>query len=154
LGTNSSDVIDLFLSRVDDYHLTSIFQISGSLVFNQYTEPWLLDAINTFSICTQDLTFTPTSGSVEGYFAQDLTMANKIMLSKIMVGAWMAKEVQNSLYMRNLIQDHDMKVFSPALNLKERQNAYNAIKEQISQDLVEYSYRNNNWTEWKNQQFD
>ena len=57
MTTLSSEINDLFLTRIKDYRLDAIFENSGSFVFNTYLEPWLMDAVNEFDICDQDLTY-------------------------------------------------------------------------------------------------
>jgi hypothetical protein len=155
MATNSSEIYDLFLSRIDDYTLTSIFQNSGSMVLGSYLEPWMLDSISEFSpVCTQSLTFTVTSGSVEGYFTETLTTEHMLILSKIIVKYWMAKNVQQTLQFKNILDDHDFKLHSPAGNLKAKQDYLNNLKEEISQILIDYSYKNNDWANWRNMEFD
>lgn len=154
MSTNSSEVYDLFLTRVNDYRLTSIFQNSGSATLGLYLEPWLLDSINEFDKCSQDLTFYPTSGSSEGYFKEDLTTEHKLILSQIIVKYWLAKNVQDILSMNLNLVDHDFKTFSQAQNLKAKQDYYNTKKEEVSQILNDYYYKNNDWLNWRNQQFD
>lgn len=154
MGTSSSEVLDLFMSRVDDYRLTSIFETSGSMVLNIYLEPFLLDSIDEFSpICNQDLTFTTTSGSVEGYFSENLSWKNKLLLSKIATKSWLTKTINNILQMNVNLLDHDFKTFSQAQNLKAKQDYLMTLKEEISQSLMDYSYANNDWTKWRNQTF-
>ena len=63
MGTLSSEINDLFLMRVTDYRLDTIYNTSGSFVLNEYLEPWLMDAVVEFNECDQALTYTPTSGT-------------------------------------------------------------------------------------------
>jgi hypothetical protein len=154
LGTLSSEINDLFLMRINDYRLNSLYQTSGSMALNMYTEAWLLDAITEFDgICNQDLTYTPSTYSDEGYFAQTLTTENKVMLSKLMVKSWLSNNVQELIQMRLFIDDKDMHSFSPSQNLTARTNLLNLKREEISQDLVEYGYKHNDWDNWNNQSF-
>ena len=152
MATVQSEINDLFLTRVNDYRLNTIF-VSSASSLNTYLEPWLLDSINDFDICTQDLTYTTTSGSAEGYFAEDLTMQHKLILSQIMVKYWLTKSVQDILQMNNFVTDHDFKTFSAAQNLSAKKDLLNSKKEEISQMLIDYGYKNNNWTDWRNQTF-
>jgi len=152
MSTQMSDVLDLFMSRVNDYRLNAIF-VSSASSLNTYLEPWLLDSINDFDICTQDLTYTTTSGSVEGSFVVDLTMQHKLILSQIMVKYWLQKSVQDILQINNLIQDHDFKTFPAAQNLTAKKDYLNSVKEQISQILIDYGYKNNSWSQWRDQIF-
>ena len=154
MTTTLSEVSDLFLSRVDDYTLTNIYNSSGSVAFNIYLEPWLLDSIIEFNeICTQDLTYVPCSGLIEGYFSEDLTLENKIILSQLMVIAWLAKTIQNLTQISNFITDRDFKTFSAAQNLSAKKDLYNAKREEVSQILTNYGYRHNSWSNWQNQNF-
>ena len=154
MATNCSDVFDLFMTRVNVYQLTSIYQTSASTL-NLHLEPYLLDSINEFlDVSNQDLTYTLTSGSVEGYFTENLDNRNKFMLSFIMTKYWWAYQVRNLLQFQNLLQDHDFKTFSQAQNLQAKQQSYNNIREEVSQAINDYSYRYNDWASWKNQVFD
>lgn len=153
MGTGISEIADLFMSRVNDYRLTTIFSTYNVEVFNAYVEPWLLDSIVDFDVCDQDLNYTPTSGSVEGNFDSTLNLKNKIVLSRVMTLYWLEKEVNDVLQMNNLLQDHDFKTFAQSQNLKAKQDYLNLKREEISQLLVDYGYKGNNWKQWQNQNF-
>ena len=153
MATSVSDVFDLFMTRVNDYQLTAIYNTSASTL-NMHLEPYLLDTIQEFDICDQPLNYTLTSGSVEGYFIENLNNRNKYMLSRIMVKFWWAYQVRNLLQFSNLLQDHDFKTFSQAQNLQAKQQSYNVEREEVSQLLVDYGYKNNDWANWKIQNFD
>ena len=153
MTTNCSDVFDLFMTRVNDYQLTSIYQTSASTL-NMHLEPYLLDTIQEFDICDQSLDYTLTSGSVEGYFTENLNNRNKYMLSRIMVKFWWAYQVRNLLQFSNLLQDSDFRTFSQAQNLQAKQQTYNTEREEVSQLLVDYGLKGIPWNEWKIQNFD
>jgi hypothetical protein len=155
MGTSLTQINDIFLSSIADYKLDAIYNASGSLVLNQFCEPWTLKAIMDFSpYCTQDLTYTPVSGSADGYFAQDLTMENQILISMHMELYWLEKGLQDIRSLNNFVQDHDFSSFSPAQNIRERTANLNVKKEHLSQRIIEYSYRNNvNWNSWNSQIF-
>ena len=153
MGTQISEIADLFMTRVNDYRLNTIFTNSGSVVFNQYVEPWLLSSIVEFDVCNQSLDYTVTSGSAEGEFTETLTLKNKIILSQILTLYWLEKSIQETLQMQNLIQDKDFKMFSQAQNLDAKRQLYNNKREEISQILVNYGYANTLWSDWRNQDF-
>jgi hypothetical protein len=153
LSTKLSDIGDLFMSKVSDYRLNEIYQTSGSMALNEYIEPYLMESIIEFNICTPPLVYTPTSGSVEGYFTDDLTFENKFMLSELMTLHWLQKVVQDILQMNNFVTDHDFKTFSAAQNLSAKQSYLNQKREMISQRLIDYEYKNNNWADWRNQKY-
>jgi len=152
MTTEASDINDLFMSQVSDYTLTNLYNTSASAL-NTYLEPWLLLAIDDFNVCTQDLTFTVSSGSVEGFFTETLVQKNKNILSQIMTKYWLAHEVQDIIQMRNFLQDRDFRRHSAAQNLRAKKDFYNAKKEELSQILVEYGFLNEDWVSWKNQVF-
>lgn len=151
MATVLSDMVDMFMTKVDDYRLNTIYQTSGSDVLSNYVEPWLLNSIVEFDICSPALVYTPTSGSIEGSFSEDLTLENKFILSELMVKYWLQKTVQDILQMNNFVQDHDYKMLSSSANLDAKRQYLNAKKEELSQILVDYGYRHNDWTGWKAQ---
>ena len=153
MGTLSSEIFDFFLTSVNDYKLTAIYQASGSLVLDQYMEPWLLNSVIEFDVCDQDLSYTVSSGSSEGYFDATLTNKNQFMIVQIMTKYWLQKNIQNILQMDNLLQDRDFKMFSQANSLKAKQDYYNMKCEEISQRLNNYGYADNDWASWRNQVF-
>jgi len=153
MGTALSSIVDLFLSNVDDYKLEFIFTTSGSAIFDVYVEPWLMQSINEFSIADQDLTYTPATTSTDGYFDQNLTIKNQLVLANIMTKYWLNKTVNNVRQMENYLQDRDFKMNSAAQNLTAKQNLYNMKREEVSQMLVDYSYNALNWGKWRNQDF-
>ena len=154
MATNLSEVADLFLSRISDWKLDAVFTTSGSLAFGSYVEPYLFDSIVDFDVCTQTLTYTASTEDVEGFFTETLTMENKVLLSQIMVLGWLSNNIQNVLQMQNFITDRDFKTFSAAQNLSARRDLLNTKREEVSQKLVDYGMRHNDWTDWKNQDFD
>ena len=155
MGTTFSEVADLFLSSISDYKLDAIYSNSGSLVLNQYIEPWLLKSITDFSnTCTQDLSYTVVSGSTDGSFTETLTTENKIILSMFMELYWLQKGIQDIRAMNNFISDRDFRGFSPAQNIVARTAHYNVKKEELSQRLIDYGYSHNiTWSNWRNQKF-
>ena len=150
MSTSLSEICDLFLTKVNDYRLTTIYNTSGSLATSTYIEPWVLASIVEFSVCNQDLSYTPTTATEDGYFAEDLTLENKEMLATITTKYWLKKVVQDILQMNNAVTDHDFRMFSQAQNLKEKREYYNSVCEEVSQMITRYEYKYNDWTTWKN----
>jgi len=154
LTTTLSEVSDLFLQKVDDYRLDTIFESSGSSALNIYLEPYLLNSIDEFEdICTQDLTYTESTDDNEGVFTETLNRENKNVLSQLMVRYWLGRSIRNILQMNTSLQDHDFKTFSQAQNLKAKQDFYNTTREENSQLLNDYAYKHNSWSDWEAQNF-
>jgi len=115
----------------------------------------LLFAINEFSeYADQSLEYVQSSGSSVGYFTEDLNLPNKIMLSLIMTKYWLEKTIKDLVQISNVISDRDFKTFSAAQNLKAKQEYYSSLQEEISQALINYAYKRNNFKNWYNQVFD
>lgn len=153
MSTLSSEVFDLFLTNIDDYQITAIYTTSGSLILSQFLEPWLLNSIVEFDICDQDLSYTVAGSVIEGSFDETLTSKNKFMLATMMVKYYLAKNIQNLLSMKNILQDRDLKRHSAANNLKAKQDYYIMKCEEINQRLIDYEYSNISWESWRNQIF-
>lgn len=155
MGTSLTEINDLFLSSISDYRLDTIYNTSGSQALNIWIEPWLLKAIQEFSVCNQSLTYTPTTISADGFFTETLTLENQIILSQFMELFWHQKGMQDHRALVNLTQDHDFKTHSPGNLASVRQQIYNAKREELSQKLVDYAYRHNDlhWGNWNNQIF-
>jgi len=72
-----------------------------------------------------------------------------MILAEIMVKYWLQKTVQDVLQMNTFVQDHDYKTHSSAQNLESKRQYYNMKCEEVSQMLVRYEYKYNDWTTWK-----
>lgn len=155
MTTLSSTIVDAFMMRISDYRLDTIYATSGSMALNLYAETWILDAAEEFSdFCDQSLTYVSSGSATEGYFIEDLTTRNIILISKLMTKYWLGKTIRDILQMQNFVTDKDFSTFSSAQNLIAKKQYYSLLQEELSQDLMNYAYRNNNWTNWKNQSFD
>lgn len=147
MATPASDIYDLFMQRVSDYRLTTLFNTSES-DFENFLEAWLIFAIGDFEdICDQSLSFS------NGSFSSDLTTRNKIILSHLMEKFWMKKNVNDITQMNLHVGDRDFKVASEAQNLKAKQDYLTRITEECSQVLQDYAYNRVNWNSWLNQEF-
>jgi hypothetical protein len=149
MGTGITEINDLFMLMQRDYRLLAIYKESAA-GFNTYLEGWLLFSIDEFQdICDQDLTYDTTTQS----FSQTLSRRNKLVLAQIMTKYWLTQEVQDVLQMNVNLQDHDFKHYAESQNLKEKKDMLITKKEEISQLLIDYSYRNINWDAWETQVF-
>lgn len=147
-GTPLSDVYDIFMSQLSDYRLMALFTTSTT-DFENFLESWLVYSINDFDICNQDLTFDSTTK----LFAATLTSKNKTILATLMIKYWLTKNVNDITQMNLHINDRDFKIASEANNLKEKMAQLNIFKEQCSQMLIDYGYKNLDWSQWFSQNF-
>lgn len=149
MATNLSEIYDLFMVSVTDYRLTDLFNVSEE-DFETYLQAFLEFAIVDFDICDQDLDYDETTK----VFPEVLTRKNKIILAKLMMRYWLQKLVNDVTQMNLHVTDRDFRVASEAMNLREKTIYLNSVKEQCSQMLNDYAYKNNDWDSWWNQDFE
>jgi len=147
MATTSSEVYDLFLQTITDYRLIDLFNLSET-DFENYLEAWLLFAINEFTMCTQSLAYS------EGTFTETLTTETMLILATLMMRYWLQKNVNDITQMNLHVTDRDFKTASEALNLREKVAHLNVVKEQCSQMLNNYEFKNLDWDSWWNQDFE
>ena len=142
-GTTFSELFDSFMQRVNDYKLTILYNTSVN-DFETYLSSFLLDAIEEFSpICDQSL------ANSSGTFTATLTQKNIKLLSMMMTRYWLGKECSDLRQMSLHVTDKDFRVYSEANHMREKQNKYNALREEISQEMVNYKLGDRTmWEDW------
>ena len=143
MATSASEIYDLMMQKTADYRLLTLFESSES-DFEDYLEAWLKFAIVDFSTCEQALIYDCATK----LFSVVLTTENQVILATLMMKHWMTKNVNDITQMNLHITDRDFKVASEAMNLREKASYLNMIKEECSQLLNNYEYRNNAWADW------
>ena len=148
-NTTFVDIYDLFMMLQNDYRLVALYNddIENSTTnLDDYLEGWLMFSIGDFSqYCTQDLEDRTDADST---FDIELTTENKTILAKYMVQYWLEKEVHDILQMRSKVQDRDFKTYSEAQNLTAKSNVLSKVKEELSQRIIDYGYKNADWETW------
>jgi hypothetical protein len=148
-GTALGEILDLFMTQINDYRLTNLYSQSQE-DFETYLQAWLVFSIADFDdICNQSLDYDEDNKE----FSESLTSKNKIVLATLMMKYWLQKVVNDITQMNLHITDRDFKTASEAANLKEKSAHLALIKEQCSQLLLGYEYKNNTWEDWYNQEF-
>jgi hypothetical protein len=148
MGTSASEIYDLMMQKTADYRLLTLFETSES-DFEDYLEAWLKFAIVDFYTCEQALSYDCSTK----LFSVDLTTENQVILATLMMKHWMIKNVNDITQMNLHVTDRDFKVASEAMNLREKSAYLNTIKEECSQLLSNYEYKNNPWSDWFLQDF-
>lgn len=147
-GTPYVEVYDLFMQQINDYRLTSIYNqdvLNDTTNLDTYLLGFMLLAIPDFDNCTQDLSLRDDTTTFS--FTETLTDANKKMISRLMLKTWLGREVKDILQMKAKVQT-DFKTYSEAQNLTSKQNVLTLLREELSQELIDYYYKNNNWNSW------
>lgn len=81
-------------------------------------------------------------------FHTELDLAEKNILSELMVCTWL-EWIINDIRQINLhIQDNDFKTFSEESNLKQKSEYFDRMREKVSQDMVDYGLRMTPFDKW------
>lgn len=76
----------------------------------------------------------------DGYFNQDLTDRQEVILSLLLVQCWTQKEKNFLLDIRRLLQDTDFKLISEGSSLKNKRDWFTDAREQSSNEMKSYSW--------------
>ena len=148
-GTPLSEVFDLAMQEIDDFHLINLYN-QDVVTFETYMSGFLRYAIQEFDICNQSLDFSLTTMT----FTQTLTEDNKIILARLMKVFWMDRNVTDVKQMTLRLQDkREFNTYAEANNLQQKSNHLDKIRENCSQVLINYGYKNLDWSTWFNQSF-
>lgn len=140
MGTKFSEVFDLFITKIKDWRLNSLFTESIT-DFENYLSGFLINAIPGFTVCNQSLSYSLSTKE----FLAELTMDNQVILAEMMVEKWLEKEIQDVNQMNLHLQDRDFKVYSESQNLREKSFHLDKVKEYNSQRMTTYSFNNVDW---------
>jgi hypothetical protein len=142
-GTTFSEIYDNFSMKIKDYRLDALYDASPTN-YETYLSAFLLDSIEEFSpICDQSL------ANATSIFTETLTQKNIRILTLLMTKGWLLKEINDVRQMSIHIQDKDFRTFSESQNMREKQNKYNNLREELSQEFVNYKLNDNSlWSDW------
>jgi len=143
MATPFSDVYDLFMQNITDYRLVNLYTASVT-DFETYLSSWLYSAISDFDGCDQSLANSNAS------FSENLSQRNMNILVLLMKKYWLQKEVDDIKQINSAVTDRDFKRYAESTNMTAKQNRLVQIQEEISQKLVEYGLKTNDWSSWIN----
>lgn len=144
MGTNYSEVYEMFLSSIKDYKIDRLFRkIEGTELAEAYMKPFLIKGLINFKKCKKDLEDRDDTTQV---FNETLSTEEKVILSNLMLIEWLTKEVNDILQMKLHLQDSDFKTFSSAQNLREKSVHLNNTREVVDKQITQYGYNNLDWT--------
>lgn len=139
--TEYSDIYDLFLVMIDDYELTELYEISEDN-FTNYLQGFLMLAVGDFNKCKKDLSLRDKQMKA---FLVELDDVEKNILAKLMVKYWFKKKIQDVTQFQGKLNDKDFKHHSEAQNLTAKRTYYDAIREEVDQQINDYGYDNSDW---------
>jgi len=143
MGTQFSEIFDLFMIKIKDWRLVELFNQSQE-DFENYLTGFLVTTVTDFTVCNQSLVYDKEAKE----FQEVLTEENKVILAETMVEKWLEKEIQDVMQFNLHIQDRDFKIYSESQNLREKSFHLDKVKEYNSQKKTNYSYRNTDWSSW------
>lgn len=128
-----SDVYDLFLAQIDDYELAEIDPEEVEIIIEKYLTNSLL-TLQESSIDFMDVDLE------KKVFNTDLTLAEKILVSKAMKLEWTREKKYSEELMRKSIGDRDYKAVQGVDYLKQLTQVENNLKKEIQDLIVSRSY--------------
>ena len=142
--TAYTEIYDLFLMTAKDYKLDELYNSSVD-DFTTYIQGFLIYAISDFTYCKQDLEARDDDA---GTFDATLTTKEKIILTRLMVMAWLKSQIQNVTQFQLNLTDKDFKHNSEAQNLNAKKEYYAVLREEVNQDMLEYGYKDLDIDKW------
>lgn len=145
MSVNYSEIYSLFLSSIKDYKIDRLFKDNDDegKQAEVYMKPFLIKGLVNFNNCKKNLENRDDTDQV---FNDDLSTAEKVILSNLMLIEWLTKEVNDILQMKLHLQDSDFKTFSSAQNLREKSVHLNNTREVVDKQITQYGYNNLDWS--------
>lgn len=148
MGTKISDVFDMALVSIQDYRLNKLYQKSPE-AWENYLYGFLSLAVADFDNCLQPLDYDKTTGE----FSSNLTITEKMILSRWVVYEWFVREVNDVLQFKTKLNDNDFKHYSEAQNLQQKSEYRDRTREIVMQMMVDYEKNNIDYRKWANGDF-
>ena len=135
MATSFDVVEDLGLTVVADYKIEKLFVQQGEEQFKEYCDIFLINAINNFIDCQQDLTYDLSTRS----FNEDLTNLEISILADYWAIAWMTRNVQDATQISlKLSTSGGFETHSEAQILKEKSSWLDRLRERVEQKITQY----------------
>lgn len=135
MATSFDVVEDLGLTVVADYKIEKLFTQQGESQFQAYCDVFLMNAINNFIDCKQELTYDLSTRN----FTADLTSLEISILADYWGIAWMTRNVQDATQISlKLSTTGGFETHSEAQNLKEKSSWLDRLRERVEQKITQY----------------
>ena len=144
LNTSFDEIYHLFLSQIQDYNLRNLLNNNIDIA-QDMLKTFLLRSIPKFANCTKRIM---DIDDTTDEFPCKLDLAEKNILSELMVCTWLDWVINDIRQISLHLQDNDFKTFSEESNLKQKSEYCDRVREKASQDMVEYGLRNTPFDKW------
>jgi hypothetical protein len=142
--TKYSEVFEFVLAMCDSYKFDKIFKDYGIDALETTLLPYMKIAIGQLKIDNYKKNFT-LYDDVLREFLITLDDADKLILAKQILIAYLTRQVYNILQIQPHLQDGDFKTHAEANNLNAKQNALTILKEEANRDVIKTGYNDYLW---------
>ena len=142
--TTTDEIYKMFTLSIKDYSLKDLFQ-NNINVAQDMMEMFLKKAIGEFTNCIKPL---ENVNFITGNFGCHLDYTEQKIIVKLMIYEW-ANRITNDITQMNWsLNDNDFKHFSEERNLAGKANYVNGLREQYSQDMINYGLSHTPYKDW------
>lgn len=144
--TEFDEIYKLFLNGIsNDYRIKQMF-LKDEAVAEDMLLTWLTKAVTYFTDCLQDL---ENNFDIEnGKFTLSLTLTEKVILSDLMLLAWMDWNINNITQMNLSLQDSDFNRHAETQNLRGKVSYANEWRERVYHQISEYTHKDITIADW------
>lgn len=135
MATPYSQIYSRFLAKISDYSFVSLTQ--DELEAN--LESFLSGAIVQFRRCKKSLYLRDNITKV---FEENLNEEEQEILSKLMVVEYLTPRLVTADLLQQTLSSRDFRLYSQANHIKEIRDLRNAIKNEASRMMTDYTYYN------------
>lgn len=144
--TKFDEIYKLFLNGIsNDYRIKQMF-LKDEAVAEDMLLTWLTKATTYFTDCLQDL---ENNFDIENkQFTLSLTLTEKVILSDLMLLAWMDWNINNITQMNLSLQDSDFNRHAETQNLRGKVSYANEWRERVYHQISEYTHKDIAIVDW------
>ena len=133
MATTFDDIIDMGISRVQDYKLDQLYTVNPQY-FQAITDAFLKNHLGDFSSCRQSLAYDLENRT----FISSFTIQEQNILADLWVYSWLEWHINNVTQFENVLTDNDYKRHYAAENLKQKSEYFDRIREKYNQRITDY----------------
>ena len=150
-GTPYSEIIDLALVSIEDYHLNRV-AVENPGAFLTILEGYMIRGLGNFTWCKHNLDDRDDSNK---RFNVALTSLEKKIIADYTVISWLDKEINDTRQITAMMQNkNEAHRYSEANNLRAKEEWRVKLYEDVGIKKTEYSLINTPWKDWANGDYD
>ncbi|MBU5332099.1 hypothetical protein KQI61_07795 [Anaerocolumna aminovalerica] len=142
--TKYSEVFEFVLALCRNYKFDKIFKDYGINALETTLLPYMKIAIGQLKIENYKKDLTQYDDEIRKFLIL-LDDADKLILAKHMLIAYLSSQVFDILQMQLHLQDGDFKTYAESNNLNAKQNALTILEEKANRDIIKSGYNDYQW---------